>query len=86
MPQHPRARSRPEKWTERVVFCCTYFSKDHVEQLLDFRREYRRISKRYGVKAAKSHARKQAALWAFVSLKELTIALVLIGKKLFSTE
>ena len=82
MPQDQRVRSRPEKWTESVVFCCTYFSKDHLEQLLEFRREYRRVRKRFGKKAANLHARKQALLWLSLTAKETTIGLLLIGKRL----
>lgn len=86
MPQHQRVGSRPEKWTERVVFCCTYFNKDHMEQLLQFRREYRRFRRRFGVNAARLHARKQAALWAFLTVKEAIIWLLLLGKRLFATD
>lgn len=85
MPQHQRAWSRPEKWTERVVYCCTYFHKDHMEQLLDFRREYRRHRKRFGVTVAKRYARKQAVLWTVLTVKEAIIWLLLLGKRLFAT-
>ena len=74
---------RPEKWTERVVFLCTYFRADHYEQLLDFRRDFKSQKRAYGSKLAQRWARKQAMLWFAHSSKEALVGLAVVGKRIF---
>ena len=81
--QASKGPPRPKKWCEMVVFCCTYFRRDHYEQLLDFRKEYRKQYKKFGRRLADRFARKQAILWMGCTLKETAIGIAVAGKRIF---
>ena len=59
----------------------TYFRGEHIDYLIAFRRDYRRIAKRYGVAKADRYARRQAAYWLFKGCGAVVVWAVLIGKR-----
>lgn len=72
---------RPKKWTQSVVFAMTFFRGEHIDYLIAFRQDYRRIAKRYGVKKADRYARRQAACWLIKGCGAAVLWAVLIGKR-----
>jgi hypothetical protein len=75
---------RPKAWCEKVVFCCTYFRRDHSEQLLQLRKDYRAEFRKYGRRNADRFASRQAMLWLFCTMKEAAIGVFIIGRRIFT--
>ena len=66
----------------RVLYVCTYYRRDHIEQLLDFRKEYRKRLK-LGRAQADQFARNEAIRRVALTSRELVVGVLFLGKKLF---
>lgn len=75
-------RPRPKRWTMASVKAMTYFRRDHVEQLLIFRSDYRRHLKDYGRKEADRYARRMAFSWLLHGAGVAAETALKIGKRL----
>ena len=80
--EYQRRSPRPKKWVQRVIYAVTWFRKDHREQLLEFRADYRALHRQFGRREADRFARSQAIHWLGCGF-EMTAALALrFGKRL----
>lgn len=80
-----RRPPRPKKWTMQVIGTVKFLHDDRIEQLLNFRAEYRQKLKISRIRAD-HFARTEAIRMALYAARELLIGAIIFGKRVFSAE